>query len=151
MRSRVIGRLLRKSDFQRLLAVPACSRSAHFAAHHVRGGPGTPESLSPKADANELSTALSTADDNTVDDSPLGVWLGCVIPKRHAAHSVTRNMLRRQIRAAMQAHQDRLQSGLWLVRLRRPFASAAFRSASSQVLRGAAAVELDRLLAQAAA
>ena len=147
----MIGRLLRKSDFERLLAVPACSRSAHFAAHHLRGGPGTPTKPAPKADANELSTALSTATERAVDDLLAGVWLGCVIPKRHAARSVTRNMLRRQIRAAMQRHQNRLQSGLWLVRLRRPFATAAFRSADSPALRGAAAVELDRLLAQAAA
>ena len=147
----MIGRLLRKSDFERLLAVPACSRSAHFAAHHVRGGPVTSEKPGTKTDANELSTALSTANDQAVDDLPGGVWLGCVIPKRHAARSVTRNMLRRQIRAALERHQDRLQSGLWLVRLRRTFATAAFRSADSRALRGGAALELDRLLAQAAA
>jgi len=147
----MIGRLLRKSDFERLLAVPACSRSVHFAAHHVRGGPGTPVKPGSKTDANKLSTALSTAVELAVDDLPDGIWLGCVIPKRHAARSVTRNMLRRQIRAALQRHHDRLQNGLWLVRLRRPFAAAAFRSADSLTLRGAAAVELDRLLAQAAA
>ena len=147
----MIGRLLRKSDFERLLAVPACSRSAHFAAHHVRGGPGTPARPAQETDANELSTELSTASERAVDDLSGAVWLGCVIPKRHAARSVTRNMLRRQIRAAVQRHQDRLQSGLWLVRLRRPFAIAAFRSADSAALRGAAALELDRLLAQAAA
>jgi ribonuclease P protein component len=147
----MIGRLLRKSDFERLLAVPACSRSAHFAAHHVRGGPGTTEKSVPKADTNELSTDLSTAQQRAVDGLLAGLWLGCVIPKRHAARSVTRNMLRRQIRAAVQRHHESLQTGLWLVRLRRPFAIAAFRSADSAALRGAAALELDRLLAQAAA
>jgi ribonuclease P protein component len=147
----MIGRLLRKSDFERLLAVPACSRSAHFAAHHVWGGPGTPDKSAHAADDNGLSTALSTATRCAVDDLPGAVWLGCVIPKRHAARSVTRNMLRRQIRAAMQRHQQGLPTGLWLVRLRRPFASTSFRSADSVALRGAAAIELDRLLAQAAA
>jgi ribonuclease P protein component len=147
----MIGRLLRKSDFERLLAVPACSRSAHFAAHHVRGGPGTPDKPAQGTDANELSTAMSAAGQCAVDDLPGAVWLGCVIPKRHAARSVTRNMLRRQIRAAVLRHQQSLQTGLWLVRLRRPFAIASFRSADSAALRGAAAIELDRLLAQAAA
>jgi len=147
----MIGRVLRKSDFERLLAVPACSRSAHFAAHHLRGGPGTPGKTVNRADVNELSTALSTMTSDAVDDLGLGLWLGCVIPKRHAARSVTRNMLRRQIRAAMQRHQDRLAPGLWLVRLRQPFAKAVFHSADSKALRGTAAVELDRLLGQAAA
>jgi ribonuclease P protein component len=147
----MIGRLLRKSDFERLLAVPARCRSVHFAAHHLPGGASAAARRVNRADVNELSTALSTAADAPVDDLPGGLWLGCVIPKRHAPRAVTRNVLRRQIRAAMQRHQDALDSGLWLVRLRRPFERSAFRSADSTALRGGAAGELDRLLAQAAA
>ncbi|MEO7852214.1 MAG: ribonuclease P protein component [Rubrivivax sp.] len=150
----MIGGLLRKSDFERLLAVPACCRSAHFAAHHVRGGPSAPLPGPRKQDVNELSTALSTDERAAVDDLPdlpSALWLGCVIPKRHAVRSVTRNMLRRQIRAAVQRHQPRLQSGLWLVRLRRPFARSDFRSAASTALSACAAGELDRLFGQAAA
>ncbi len=58
-------------------------------------------------------------------------------------------MLRRQVRAAMQRHEGRLPPGLWLVRLRQPFAAAKFKSADSGALREAAAAELDRLLARA--
>jgi ribonuclease P protein component len=153
----MIGGLLRKSDFERLLAVPACCRSAHFAAHHVRGGPTAPSRAVCKQDVNELSTGMSTGERATVDDCPespdlpSALWLGCVIPKRHAARSVTRNLLRRQIRAAVQRHQPRLPCGLWLVRLRRPFARSDFRSAASMALSACAAGELNQLLGQAAA
>jgi ribonuclease P protein component len=147
----MIGRLLHKSDFERLLAVPARCRSTHFAAHHLPGGAGAPSRHVGQADVNELSTALSTADNAPVDDLPGGLWLGCVIPKRHAPRAVTRNVLRRQIRAAMDRHQEVLHSGLWLVRLRRPFARSDFRSADSTALRVGAAADLDSLLAQAAA
>jgi ribonuclease P protein component len=86
-----------------------------------------------------------------VDDCRGEHWLGCVIPKRHARRSVTRNLLRRQVRAAMQRHQASLQPGLWLVRLRQPFVPSSFPSAASNALRTAAATELDGLLARAAA
>jgi ribonuclease P protein component len=120
-----LGRLLRKSDFERLLAVPPRCRSVHFAAHHLPGGPSAPPQPARNADVNELSTALSTGCALPVDDLPGTMWLGCVVPKRHAPRAVTRNSLRRQIRTAVQRHQDVLQEGLWLVRLRRPFARTA--------------------------
>jgi ribonuclease P protein component len=147
----MIGHLLRKSDFERLLAVPARCRSVHFAAHHLPGGPSAAAQRVKSADSNKLSTALSTVPEQAVDDSSEGVWLGCVIPKRHAPRSVTRNALRRQIRAAVLRHRGSLQGGLWLVRLRRPFARTAFVSADSAALRASAAGELDRLFAQATA
>jgi len=73
------------------------------------------------------------------------------VPKRLARRAVTRNCLKRQIRAAVQRHEDRLPFGLWLVRLRSPFAPAQFPSAGSGALRAAASAELDQLLARAAA
>ena len=82
---------------------------------------------------------------------PDGHWLGSVVPKRHARRAVTRNMLRRQVRAAMERHVARLRPGLWLVRLRLPFARTTFTAADSKALRTAAADELDRLFARAAA
>ena len=72
------------------------------------------------------------------------------MPKRHAARSVTRNMLRRQARAAMERHLQQLRPGLWLVRLRQPFPRKTFVSADSPALRSAASAELDRLFARAA-
>jgi ribonuclease P protein component len=78
-------------------------------------------------------------------------WYGAVVPKRHARKATTRNLLRRQIRAAMDRHHPGLAHGLWLVRLRAPFDPGHYRSAGSNVMRAAARQELDRLLARAAA
>lgn len=83
-----------------------------------------------------------------VDESPSGCWLGAVVPKRHARRSVTRNLLKRQIREAAGA-QASLQAGLWVVRLRSPFDKNRFASAASDALREEAGRELSRLMADA--
>jgi ribonuclease P protein component len=145
----MIGRLLRKCDFERTLAVPPHSRSAHFAVHYVPARPSpTPKSMQ-KLDRARLCTERPPVCTGSVDNHVLGWWLGSVIPKRHARRAVTRNMLRRQVRAAMERHESDLRPGLWLVRLRQPFSPQQYRSADSGVLRAAAACELDRLLARA--
>lgn len=82
-----------------------------------------------------------------MDESPVRRWLGCVVPKRHARRAVTRSVLKRQIRAAVERYEHGLEAGLWLVRLRQPFAPAQFPSADSEALRAAARGELDRLFA----
>jgi len=142
----MIGRLLRKSDFERVLAVPPCSRSPHFAVHYLCDRPTEP--CQPAVDI--LSTGNAQSMTRSVDNLISELWLGQVIPKRHAARSVTRNMLRRQVRAAMDRQGARLRPGLWLVRLRQPFSKKDFVSADSTPLRSAASVELDRLLERAA-
>jgi ribonuclease P protein component len=86
-----------------------------------------------------------------VDDSSGGLWIGCVVPKRHARRAVTRSLLKRQIRGAFCRHAATLPVGMWLVRLRAPFASSEFVSARSAALAAAARDELDRLLARASA
>lgn len=141
----MIGRLLRKSDFERVLAVPPCSRSAHFAMHYLQAGPST----GARSGVDTLSTGDSPKLTGSVDNLVSGLWLGQVIPKRHAPRSVRRNMLRRQVRAAMERHESRLRPGLWLVRLRQPFPKALFVSADSASLRSAASAELDRLIQRA--
>jgi ribonuclease P protein component len=141
----MIGRLLRKSDFERVLAVPPCSRSAHFAVHYLHERPGVP--ARPRGDILSTGAALNLT--HPVDNLPAGHWLGNVVPKRHAARSVTRNMLRRQVRAAMERRVARLRPGLWLVRLRQPFPKATFASADSAALRRAVQAELDRLFERA--
>ncbi len=83
-------------------------------------------------------------------DAPSGHWLGSVIPKRHARRAVTRNLLRRQIRAAMIDQLAALPPGLWLVRLRAPFQAADYPSAASAPLRRAARAELEQLFRHAA-
>ena len=84
-----------------------------------------------------------------MDNLPDGHWLGSVIPKRHARRSVTRNLLRRQIRAVMSDQLASLPPGLWLVRLRTPFAKEQFVSAASDALREAARAELQQLFVRA--
>ena len=149
----MIGRLVHSADFQRLLATPLRSRSAHFAVHHLAARPGVSAAKARAQAARKSSTELSTdhvpPDAAPVDSLPCGHWLGSVIPKRHARRSVTRNLLRRQIRAVMTDQLGSLPPGLWLVRLRTPFAKAQFVSAASDALRDAARAELQQLFQRA--
>lgn len=143
----MIGRLLRKSDFERLLAVPPCSRSAHFAVHYLHARPNAGSGAGEGKICTDAAPDLTSSVDNFVP----GWWLGMVVPKRHAPRAVTRNMLRRQMRAAMHRHRPQLRPGLWLVRLRQPFARSSFVSANSTALRDAVAGELERLFQRAGA
>jgi len=74
------------------------------------------------------------------------IWLGCVLPKRHARRAVTRSLLRREIRAAVTTRRATLPDGLWVVRLRAGFDRSRFPSASSDVLRQTARAELASLV-----
>jgi ribonuclease P protein component len=151
-----------------VLGSPSRARSSHFAVHHVAASPSTPVRRLPKAvlstATSELSTAPTPDIHSSVDDipdtaalrpplasipvSPQGVWLGTVVPKRHAKRSVTRNLLKRQIRAAFDGRDADLAAGLWVVRLRAPFDRKLFPSASSEALRAAARAELSQLMAR---
>jgi len=150
----VIGRIVRSVDFERVLAAPSRARSPHFAVHHVAGVPSTPAGAAAHSLSTELSTGQADSTNRVVDDpaaAPAGtrLWLGAVIPKRHAKRAVTRSLLKRQIRAAVQ-RQNSLPDGLWVVRLRAPLPRDDFRSAASDQLRRVAHDELDALLAEAA-
>lgn len=148
----VLGRIVRAVDFERVLKTATQSRSPHFAVHHLRSTPSRP----PKAFASgadiELSTAAHPRAAAAVDDPvATGVWLGIVVPKRHAKRSVTRTLLKRHIKAAMLRQLGPLRTaspaaGLWVVRLRAPFDRASFPSAASAALAEAAAAELGRVL-----
>jgi ribonuclease P protein component len=78
-------------------------------------------------------------------------WLGLVVPKRHAKRSVTRSLLKRQMRTVMAAQADSLPPGLWVLRLKAPFDRKLFTSPASDPLRDAAGDELRQLLQRAAA
>jgi ribonuclease P protein component len=78
------------------------------------------------------------------------IWLGAVVPKRHARRSVTRTLLKRQIRTLVTGHADALARGLWVIRLRAPFDRSVFPSAASDALKCAARDELEQLLVAAA-
>lgn len=144
------GRLVHKADFERLLATRWQGRSTHFALHHVAGRPSLPVWRGRPVETAELSTTPVQNSPEPVDDLPGGHWLGCVVPKRHARRSVTRSLLKRQIRASFGRHAAGLPAGLWLVRLRAGFDTGAFVSAASPALAQAAREELDALLARQA-
>ncbi len=74
------------------------------------------------------------------------LWVGVLVPKRHARRAVTRSLLKREMRAGVARRAPRLAPGLWLVRLRAPFDAAVYPSAASAALRQAARAELDHLL-----
>jgi ribonuclease P protein component len=151
----MFGRMQRPADFQLTLAAQARARSAHFAAHHVARVPSRGASGRSRAQVLKLSTGdpevCAQPVDEPVVQAPDRCWFGAVVPKRHARKAATRNLLRRQIRAAMERHQGALPHGLWLVRLRAPFDVRRYRSAASDALRAAARDELDALLTRAAA
>lgn len=154
----MIARLLRSADFERVLRTRTRASSAHFAVHHVPDRPSTLPKPATKPLAAELSTGEKPALNSAVDDFPVSVlsgapgavWLGTVVPKRHARRSVTRSLLKRQIRSAVKGQETVLANGLWVVRLRAPFDRKTFVSAASDALKHAARAELDQLLASAA-
>ena len=154
----MIGRIVRSADFERVLRCPPRARTPHFALHHLRGLPTLPSGRAPKRETGKLSTGEVPLSETPVDDSiekrleagPTR-WLGLVIPKRHARRSVTRTLLKRQIRAAVGSAEVSLPEGLWVVRLRAPFDRQAFPSAASATLAIAAGAELAALMKQAAA
>ena len=162
----MIGRIVRPADFERVLATSSRSRSAHFAVHHVSGWPslardgaavGARQAVVPPV-SPDLSTGAVTPDAGLVDESstppvpppPEGHWLGLVVPKRHAKRAVTRNLIKRQIRAAMAQHAPALPPGLWVVRLRMPFDKREYLSPSSEPLRQVAHAEIAQLFQRAA-
>jgi ribonuclease P protein component len=132
----VIGRLVRREAFERVLRVPPCARSARFAVHHDAAVPLRPE----------LSTGAMPVLTPPVDDRPPGCRAGWVVPKRHARRAVTRSLVKRSIRAALEQAAPRLRAGDWVVRLRAPIEPGRFPSAASSVLRLELRAELDALL-----
>lgn len=154
----MIASITRASDFTKVLNAPCRARSTHFAVHHLAQAPQAwlprcgpdPQPLETSLES-ELSTGAAQAVATPVDEMPPeGRWLGLVVPKRHARKAVTRTLLKRHIRAAMQ-HAPDLDRGMWVVRLRSPFARTEFLSAASDRLAQTASQELATLMAAAAA
>lgn len=149
----MIGRLVRPADFERVLGTASRARTPHFTIHHVGTRPSAAKPHRIHHLPTELSTGVIGEDRQPVDEGLLSkpadrIWLGTVVPKRLAKRAVTRSLLKRQIRAAVQRHLA-LDAGLWVIRLRAPFDAAAYRSAASEALRRAAHAELDTLLGAA--
>ncbi len=150
----MIGKLNRPVDFERVLGRQSRARSAHFALHHLvaEPAPSAWHAARLRTASAELSTGESQPVHSSVDPippaTPKGCWVGIVVPKRHAKRSVTRALLKRQIRAAF-AERPGMPPGLWVVRLRSPFDRQKFPSAASDALRAAARAELAQLLDRA--
>ena len=153
----MLGRLLRSADFVRVLAAPPRARSAHFALHHLAAAPSGPNRVVKSTAPGELSTDAAQSCAPSVDElvpagppaAPDGRWLGTVVPKRHAKRAVTRNLIKRQMRALMTAQAGALPAGLWVLRLKAPFDPRQFTSAASAPLRACARDELCSLLKRA--
>lgn len=144
--------LTQASDFTQVLNAPPRARTAHFVVHHLPRRPSAGKKAVSIAGAADLSTALIPELSLPVDEMPLtGLWLGLVVPKRHAKRAVTRTLLKRRIRAAVAATANALLPGLWVVRLRTPFDRSEFISATSDRLDNVATGELTMLMAAAVA
>ncbi len=158
----MIGRLLRSEDFERVLGTRSRVSSLHFAVHHLAGGPARHGGLAKPA-GRELSTGRIDASTLPVDDltptlpsdAPESrferLWIGTVVPKRHARRAVTRSLLKRQMHQAVEGHGADLPAGIWVLRLRAPFDRAEFPSAASEALKSCASSELAQLLDAAVA
>ena len=138
------------TDFERVLRTRSRAQTQHFAVHYLPDRP----SLSARARRARVARMLSTGDApeavKPVDDLPDLLWAGAVVPKRHARRAVTRSLLKRQIRSAVERHAEALAGGLWVVRLRAPFDKARFPSAASDALKRVARDELEALFGAAA-
>jgi len=130
-----MGRIVRSADFERVLGTPPAHRTAHFAVHYA---PGTVPA--------ELSTSVTTTSEQPVDELHFDTrWFGVVVPKRHARRSVTRSLLKRQMRSVAERHALDLKPGWWVLRLKAPFDPKTFVSAASEPLRQRVHQELDTL------
>ena len=167
----VIQPLLRSADFVRVLRTRTQANSVHFAVHHMASVPSVARRASAQHTDGAAPIDLSTGQTGTgqadssaakrrtldlvspvdlsAEREPDSVWFGAVVPKRHAKRSVTRSLLKRQIRNVVARHGDALACGLWVVRLRAPFDRKIFTSAASDQLKAAARDELDLLLVAA--
>jgi ribonuclease P protein component len=139
-----VGRVLCSSIFERALQTKALATSSHFAVHFLDVCSFSEhQSQAKNRKLEAISKALTKL--RLPHLSSPRLWLGFVVPKRHAKRSVTRNLIRRQIRPAMSAHSPSLGSGVWIVRLRSSFDARQFHSASSEAFKCYMSSELKLL------
>jgi len=148
----VIGRIVKAVDFERVLRTPPRSRGQHFVFHHVADVPMRRVQACKTPGNPELSTAVELNSASPVDECAAGaptLWLGAVVPKRHARRAVSRSLIKRQIRAAFASQGHLLDGGLWVVRLRTPFDRAVFPSAASAALQAAVRLDIAAAMSEA--
>jgi len=142
--AKTLSAITQPARFEAAMGERPCARSAHFSVHYLRPA--------------KLSTVSSARADTPVDDSvnpqedgtlPGAVKLGMVVPKRHARRSVTRSLIKHQVRANVRARLVDLPAGEWVVRLRAPIDRKTYPSAASEALASVVRDELMGLLADA--
>ena len=116
-----------RAQFDAVLAGQVLARTAHFVLHCRTFG-------------SEELTQLHLPPGQT--------QLSPMVPKRWARRSVTRNLIKRQIRAIASDPARQLPPRSYVVRLRAGFDKRTFVSASSDALRTAVRQELQKLFAQ---
>lgn len=120
-----------KAHFQALLQGNVMGRTPHFVLHARR-------------------LCLPVVEGKTDSGAPghaLPVYIGMVIPKRWARRAITRNTIKRQIRAVMAQFAPNWEGVVLVVRLRAMFPASEFVSATSRQLRQAVRAELLQLFA----
>lgn len=153
----VNAQLLKSVDFERVLRARSLALTEHFAMHYLDDFPRAPLKYVPGSSTTHLSTIASHRLPAPVNDlhrrdvreAVSGLWWGAVVPKRHARRSVTRTLLKRQIRELVNHGGAAMPGGLCVVRLRAPFDRGVFSSAASRELKVAARTELEQLLRHA--
>ncbi|WP_313071389.1 ribonuclease P protein component [Melaminivora sp.] len=142
-------RLKTRPQFQAVLAGGTVARTAHFALHRLMLNADAPLEAPSGGDAGAPQPPL-----HPLFLLPAGTaaapWLGAMVPKRWARRAVTRNAIKRQIRAVAHEHGARLPvQAAHVVRLRATFDRGQFVSASSEALKRAVRAELEQLFARA--
>ena len=142
----MIGRVLRSVDFERVLATVPYARGGCFVLHHLPQAPSKPGAAKISTACTQVLGETSETVDKSVDcpsvgrvlvavPAPRHASLGQVVPKRFAPRSVTRQLVKRLVRAVFAGVRERLPPGMWVMRLRSPLDRKQFPSASSQALR----------------
>ncbi len=137
-----------------VLRAPVVQRSAHFALHALNQGFSAVVLGKKRVTHDELSTSLPQKRTEPVDNFSQTAWFACVVPKRHARRSVTRNLIKRQIRATsvhvVAEAEGLFPAGAYVMRLNRPFTAQEFPSAASDALNVRVREELLALLRRVA-
>lgn len=134
-------RLKTRPQFQAVLAGGIVARTSHFALHRLVLEPAgvAVSEAAVEGSRSVLVKPLFSHVDQT--------WLGAMVPKRWAKRAVTRNAIKRQIYTVTGAADGvRLPQAAYVVRLKSGFDRKEFISATSDELKLAVRLELNRLL-----
>lgn len=157
---------LKAADFQRALGSRPVSRTTHFVLHALplvrvldalSTGPAPDAQFCGSCPSTDQIRSVGSDVDGCAFSLPssglIGWRLGLVLPKKQARRSVTRSLIRHQVREALRRHAPDIWAAGhhgpevegWVVRLKAPFDRQLFPSAASRALSVAVRDELDQL------